>query len=62
MMPRKEVADRAKTLYDMLDWLVDTDDFDNIMCLHEWVNDNFEVDEYEVGQDAELENVVLTWK
>lgn len=64
-MPRKEVDDRLKTVYDLLDWLGYSDDFDVLMCVQEWVNDNFCVAEFRVTgshDDHELEDVSLGWQ
>ncbi len=55
-MPRREVAIKSKILYDILDWLADNDDFDTLMCIQEWVNDNFHV------VDDDMETGHLEWQ
>jgi len=65
LMPRKEVADRVKVVYDMLEWMTGTDDFDTLMCIQEWVNDNFHAADFRVigyPDDYELEDVHLEWE
>ncbi len=64
-MPRREVAAGVRIVYDMLDWLRETDDFDTLMCIQEWVNDNFYLTNYKiigVGDDAEIDEGRLEWQ